>query len=370
LRFSRLGVALSVLALSGAMVSGCGETAPKSAPRSSTSASPVQSNCGGKKTLTASGSTAQAKAMTRFVDAFEEACPGHTLNYSAKSSATGITEFTSKKTDFGGSDEPLDQAQGDAARQRCGSPAWNLPLVFAPIAIVYNVKGLDSLTLDAPTAAKIFNATITAWNDPAIQALNPGATLPTEPIHLIFRKDDSWTTNSFQQYLDVASGGAWGKGAGRKFNGGKGDSAKGNDGTAAAVKGTDSSIGYTSWSSSKSQTLDMAKLVTSAGPDAVGITADSAAKTVAGAAFSGQGNDLVLDTRSFEKPSMPGSYPILLPAYEIVCSKYPDADVGASVRMFLQTAIGAGQKGLADNGNVPLPDEFKSKLSAAVNAIT
>jgi phosphate transport system substrate-binding protein len=366
LRFSRLGVALSVAAL---VVSGCGGTATKGAPRSSTSASTAQASCPGKKTLAASGSTAQAKAMSHFVDAFEEACPGHTLNYSANSSADGIAEFTGGKTDFGGSDAPLDQGQGDAARRRCGSPAWNLPLVFSPIAIVYNVKGLSSLTLDAQTAAKIFNATITSWNDPAIQALNPGATLPTEPIHLVFRKDDAWTTNSFQEYLDVASGGAWGKGAGRKFNGGAGDSAKGNDGTAAAVKGTDSSIGYTSWSSAKSQTLDMAKLVTSAGPDAVGVSADAAAKSIAGATFSGPDNDLVLDARSFEKPSQPGSYPILLPAYEIVCSRYPDAETGAAVRTFLQSALAAGQKGLADNGIVPLPDGFKSRLSAAVNTI-
>ena len=307
--------------------------------------------------------------MTSFASAFEAACPGQTLNYSANGSPSGVTEFTSKRTDFGGSDAPLDQGQADAARQRCGSPAWHLPLVFAPIAIVYNVKGLSSLTLDAPTAAKIFNATVTSWNDPAIQALNPGATLPTEPIHLVFRKDDSGTTDSFQQYLDVASGGAWGKGAGRKFNGGAGDSAKGNDGTAAAVKATDSSISYTSWSSAQSQTLDIAKLITSAGPDAVGISTDSAAKTIAAAAFSGQGNDLVLDTRSLDKPSQPGSYPLLLPTYEIVCSKYPDADVGVAVRAFLQSAIGAGQKGLDGKGNIPLPADFKAKLSAAVNAI-
>jgi phosphate transport system substrate-binding protein len=40
-----------------------------------------------------------------------------------------------------------------------------------------------------------------------------------------------------------------------------------------------------------------------------------------------------------------------------------------AVRAFLQSAIGPGQKGLADDGNVALPDDFKSKLSAAINAI-
>jgi phosphate transport system substrate-binding protein len=67
--------------------------------------------------------------------------------------------------------------------------------------------------------------------------------------------------------------------------------------------------------------------------------------------------------------SQPGSYPIVLATYEIVCSKYPDAPTGTAVKAFLQSAIGPGQKGLADDGNVPLPDDFKLKLSAAINAI-
>jgi phosphate transport system substrate-binding protein len=113
----------------------------------------------------------------------------------------------------------------------------------------------------------------------------------------------------------------------------------------------------------------MAKIVTSAGPDAVAISADSVGKTISGATIKGQGNDLVLDTASFYKPAQPGSYPIVLATYEIVCSKYPDAQVGTAVKAFLQSSIGPGQTGLADNGYIPIPDAFKSRLSTAVNAI-
>jgi phosphate transport system substrate-binding protein len=60
--------------------------------------------CGAKKTLKTSGSTAQANAMTRFVNAFEQACPGQTLNYTANGSGAGISEFTGNQTDFAGSD--------------------------------------------------------------------------------------------------------------------------------------------------------------------------------------------------------------------------------------------------------------------------
>ena len=351
-------------------LSGCGSDKNTSAPSSSGSATAANVSCGGKQTLKASGSTAQANAMTRFVKAFEQACSGQTLNYTPNGSGAGIREFNGNQTDFGGSDSPLNADEAAAAQQRCGgSPAWNLPVVFGPIAVTFNISTVTSLILDGPTLAKIFNGAITTWNDPAIQALNTGFTLPGEPIHVVFRNDESGTTDNFQKYLDAASNGAWGKGTGKTFKGGVGEGAKGNDGTSAAIKATEGSVTYNEWSFAQAQHLNMAKIVSSAGPDAVAISADSVGKTIAGATIKGQGNDLVLDTNSFYKPAQPGSYPIVLATYEIVCSKYPDAQVGTAVKAFLQSTIGSGQNGLADNGYIPIPDAFKSRLSTAVNAI-
>jgi phosphate transport system substrate-binding protein len=162
---------------------------------------------------------------------------------------------------------------------------WNLPMVFGPIAIAYSVNGLTSLNLDGATAA------------------NVGVTLPAEPIRVVFRSDESGTTDKFHRYLDTASNGAWAKGAGKKFNGGVGEGAKGNDGAAAAVSSTEGSISYVEWSFVQAQHLNTAKIVTSAGPDPVAISTDSVGKTISAA----------------------GSYPIVLATYEIVCSKYPDA---------------------------------------------
>ncbi|TAM71504.1 phosphate ABC transporter substrate-binding protein PstS [Mycobacterium sp.] len=370
MKLNRFGAVLSVLSAGALALSGCGSDNNATGANGPTGSSSTKVSCGGKKALKASGSTAQANAMTRFVNAFEQACPGQTLNYTANGSGAGISEFNGKQTDFGGSDSPLAANEYAAAQQRCGSPAWNLPVVFGPIAITYNVTGLDSLSLDGPTAAKIFNGTITTWNDPAIQALNTGVTLPAVPIHVVFRNDESGTTDNFQKYLNAASDGAWGRGAGKTFKGGVGEGAKGNDGTSAAIKATQGSITYNEWSFAQAQKLNMAKVITSAGPDAVAINAESVGKTIAGAKISGQGNDLVLDTLSFYKPKQSGSYPIVLATYEIVCSKYPDSAIGTAVKAFLQSTIGAGQNGLADNGYIPIPDAFKARLSASINAIT
>ena len=109
--------------------------------------------------------------------------------------------------------------------------------------------------------------------------------------------------------------------------------------------------------------------MTSAGPIPVGIGPDSVGKTIAGVEVKAQGNDLLLDTSSFYKPTEAGAYPIVLATYQLVCSKYPDAEVGKAVRAFLQSTIGAGQDDLADNGYIPLPADFRSRVSSAVDAI-
>src|SRR5271166_6409037 len=61
---------------------------------------------------------------------------------------------------------------------------------------------------------------------------------------------------------------------------------------------------------------------------------------------------------------------ILLASYEIVCSKYTDADVGKAVRAFMQSTITEGQQGLPPLGYIPLPSDFQTKVAAAVNNIS
>ena len=372
--FNRIGKAfgttVAVAAIATVSLSACGSD--NNATSSSGSDGGSSSNCAGKKSLKASGSSAQANAMTRFVTAYEAACPGFTVNYTSSGSGAGVSEFIGGQTDFGGTDSPLNPEKGEVekAKARCGgSDAWNLPMVFGPIAITYNVPGVDGIALDGPTAAKIFNGTVKSWDAPEIAALNQGKALPATPIVVIFRSDESGTTDNFQKYLDAASNGAWGKGAGKTFNGGTGEGAKGNEGTSAAIKSTPGSITYNEWSFAKNQGLQIANVITSAGPDPVVLSVESVGKSIEGVKIKGQGNDLVLDTSSFYNPTTPGAYPIVLGTYTVVCSKYPDSQVAPAVKAFLTIARGKGQEGLTDNGYIPVPDSFKGKLSAAIDAI-
>ncbi|MDO3650216.1 phosphate ABC transporter substrate-binding protein PstS [Nocardia mangyaensis] len=329
-------------------------------------------DCGGKTALKASGASSQKNAMERFVAAYENNCDGYTLNYTSSGSGAGINEFIGGQTDFGGSDSPLSSSKDEPAKaaERCDAPAWNLPTVFGPIAITYNIDGVTDLVLDGPTAAKVFNGSVATWDAPEIKALNPDATLPAEPIAVIFRSDESGTTDNFQLYLDAASDGAWGKGGGKSFNGGVGEGAKGNEGTSAAIASTKNSVTYNEWSFAKAQNLSIAQIITSAGPDAVTLDAESAGKAIDGVKVQGEGNDLVLDVSSFYKPTAAGAYPIVMATYEIVCSKYADAETSQAVKAFLTSAVTNGQEGLTEAGYVPLPEAFKTKLTTAIDAIS
>jgi len=369
MKFTRLGAALSLLVAGALLLSGCGGNTSTSAAGSGASA---KVDCGGKKELHASGATAQENAIEQFVYAYVKACPGYTLDYNANGSGAGVRDFIDNKTDLAGSGVPLNPSKDEPAKaaDRCGSTAWDLPAVFQPIAVTYNVNGVNSLNLDAPTTAKIFNGGITRWNDPAIGALNAGTNLPSTPIHVIFRSDKSANSNNFQEYLEAASNGAWGKGTSETFSGGVGDGAAGDNGTSALLQQTDGSITYNQWSFAVGKQLNMAGIITSAGSTPVSITVDSVKKTIAGARFKGQGNDLVLDTSSFYKPTETGAYPIVEPTYEVVCSKYPASATGTAVRAFMQATIGPGQVGLDQYGSIPLPSSFQSRLTTAVNAIS
>lgn len=363
---NRLVTAISLLAAGTIALSGC------EVPHSSMAYASEVVTCGGKATIYASGSTAQANAMKRFVSAYGKACPGHTLNYTPNGSGNGISDFLGGKTDFAGSDTPLSDDQAAAAKQRCGgADAWNLPVVFGPLAITYNLYNVDFLVLDAPALAGIFNGSITRWDDPAITALN--ASMPPEDIKVVYRSDKSGSTANFQAYLQAASGGAWTQGTGKDFKGGTGTGAIGNEGTSAMVKNTEGAITYNELSFAMDEALYAAEIKTPASRKSrrpVRIGTDSVGKTIAGAKIVGKGNDLVLDLSSFYNPSQEDVYPIVLATYEIVCSKYADPQVAQAVKAALQATLGPGQIDLDKHGYIPLPPEFQSRVASAVDAIS
>ncbi|BBZ31716.1 phosphate-binding protein [Mycolicibacterium confluentis] len=360
--------AISATAVAGLALTACGSDNNTPAGTTATGTALGAANCEGKNTLTGEGSTAQQNAIALFNQAWGQACPGKNLAYNPTGSGAGREQFIAKNVDFAGSDSALKDEQVQQAAARCGdNPAWNLPLVFGPIALAFNVDGVDRLAVNADLLAKIFGGQITRWNDPAIAALNEGATLPDTPITPIFRSDSSGTTDNFQKYLETAAPESWTKGAGSEFQGGAGEGAQKSAGVVQAVQSTPGSIGYVEKGFAEQAGVPFAQIDTGSG--AVELTDESAAKAIDAATFAGEGHDLVLDLASLYGTTEPGAYPLVLATYNIVCSKGYDPDTAAAVRSFMTVAANQGQSGLSAAGYVPLPDKFKERLTAAIDAI-
>jgi phosphate transport system substrate-binding protein len=345
---------------------GTGSTAAGSSGAAGTSS--AAADCGGKNALTAEGSTAQQNAIAVFNQVWGQKCAGKNLSYNPTGSGAGVTQFIAKQVDFAGSDSALAKDQVDPAAARCGgNPAWNLPMVFGPVAMGYNLPGIDKLVVNADVLAKIFSGAITTWNDPAIAALNSGVSLPSTKITPIYRSDSSGTTDNFQTYLGAAAPEAWTKGAGKEFQGGAGEGAQKTAGVVQAIQATEGSIGYVEKGFADQAKLATAQIDTGSGP--VALTDDTAKTAIDAAKFAGTGNDLVLDLKGLYATKAAGAYPLMLATYEIVCSKGYDADTSAAVKSFLTVSANDGQAGLSAAGYVPLPDAFKQRLLTSVKAI-
>ena len=325
--------------------------------------------------LVAGGSTAQKLAMETLTSAYSKECGGKgTIEYSGTGSGQGIKDFYNKQIDFAGSDSALKTKanadgviEADKAKARCdGAEAWNLPMVVGPVALAYNLKGVDKLVLTPALTADIFNGKITMWNDPAIAKINEGTTLPATKISVFFRSDDSGTSENVQKYLAAAAPTNWTAAPAKKWAGKVGEGKKGSQGVAEGIKGLEGGFGYDEWKYAKDSQLGVAQLDNGAG--AVELNAESAGKAVEGAEVSGTGNDMALKLKYSGTEA--GAYPLILVTYEIVCSKGLEADKTALLKDYLGYMVSADiQASLPDSGYAPLPESMRTKVEAAVKAI-
>jgi len=325
-------------------------------------------DCGGKSTLSAEGSSAQLSAIESFNQVWGQLCPGKKVSYTASGSASGREQFIAGHVDFAGADSPLVSEQIGPAAKRCnGHPAWDLPLLFAPVALVYNLPGVATVVVNGDALAKLFSGMITSWNDPTLAALNRGVPLPDGRITPIYRTDPSGTTDNLQRYLTVAAPQSWTQGVGTKFQGGAGQGAATSEGVIQAVRATPGAIGYVDKGLADQAGLPYAQIDNGSG--AVPLTNDTARNGVNAAKFVASGNDLVLDLYSVYGVHEPNAYPFVLATYQIVCSGGYDADTAVAIKSFLTVAANDGQSRLSSHGYVPLPDKVKERLVTAINAM-
>jgi phosphate transport system substrate-binding protein len=320
-------------------------------------------------TLNGAGSSAQGAAQEAWIAAFQTANPGVTINYDPSGSGAGRSTFIAGGSDWAGSDSALndDELAGTFASCAADAKAIDLPTYISPIAIVFNVDGVDKLNLDAETLAHIFKGDITNWNDPAIAALNDGVTFPDLAITAVHRSDDSGTTKNTTDYLNKVAGTVWDKPAADAFPYTTGEGAAKTQGVVDAVTGGKGTIGYVD--DSAAGDLNVANI--KVGSDFVAPSAEGAAAVVADSPLV-EGRDASDLAYALDRTTTDSShYPIVLVSYSIVCTEYKDPAQGELVKAYISYITSAdGQKVAADAaGSAPLSDDLVSKVAAVLETV-
>ena len=337
------------------------------------SSSTTPSTSGGGASLSGeiagAGSSAQQAAQEAWISGFQSANSGVTIAYDPVGSGGGREQFTAGGVAFAGSDAALDPDELTSAESTCGGPdnVVEVPNYVSPIAVIYNVSGVDSLQLSPDTLANIFAQKIKKWNDPAIAADNSGVDLPDTDITPVNRSDESGTTENFTDYLSQAAPSIWTYEVSGDWPVKGGEAAEGTSGVVDAVTNGDGTIGYADASQAGSLGIATVKV----GSEFVGPSAEAAAKIFDESQPDSNPGANEFTYKLNRTPDASDTYPIVLVSYLMGCTQYGDADTAAIVKAYFNYIISAEGQQVASGaaGSAPLSDSVRAKIQPAVDAI-
>jgi len=346
-RFTTAGLALASMAL---FVAAC-----------SSSGSGSGSGSGTSGTLNGSGSTFQLTFQQTAIQSFKAIQPNITVNYGGGGSGKGRTDLASGVVQYAGSDTaPI---PSDEVASFKGKTVLYFPVLVGPITVSFNVPGVKSLKLDAPTIADIFQAKITKWNDSKIAALNPGVKLPSTAITIARRSDSSGTTQNFSEFLVEGAPGVWKLGSDSTINW-PADSrgGNGNGGVAQIVKSTTGAVGYVDYADAKASGLTFASIKNKAG-NYIAPSTQSATEAA--------NNVTVKPNLTFSAiwASGSGSYPVTYQSWVLVYQKQSSSSTTKDLKDYVGYLVGDGQKLLTELGYAPLPSSMDQKAKAQLSQI-
>ncbi len=105
--------------------------------------------------IAGAGSSAQEAAQEAWIAEFENANSAATISYDPVGSGGGREQFIAGGTAYAGSDAALEEEEGELkkALERCKpGQLIEIPAYVSPIAVVYNLEGVEGLQLSAGNA--------------------------------------------------------------------------------------------------------------------------------------------------------------------------------------------------------------------------
>jgi phosphate transport system substrate-binding protein len=155
--------------------------------------------------VSGAGSSWSANALDQWIADVDQY--GMRINYAPTGSSDGRHQFLQGTVDFAASDIPFQSHPEDGSAPElpaAGSYAY-MPITAGGTVFMYNLsingQRVTDLRLSGQNIAKIFTGVITHWNDPALQADNPGLTLPNQQVVPVVRSDGSGSTAQFTMWM-------------------------------------------------------------------------------------------------------------------------------------------------------------------------
>ena len=308
--------------------------------------------------INGAGATFPYPIYSKWFDEYVKVDPSVRFNYQSIGSGGGIKALKDHTVNFGASDAPL----SDAQLQAMPAPVLHFPTVMGAVVLAYNLPSVRArIKLTGPVIADIFLGNVVKWSDPAITALNPGVTLPDDPIVTAHRSDGSGTSYIFSDYLSKVSP-AWqtkvGKGTSLKWPVGLGG--KGNEGVTGVVQQTPGSIGYVELIYALQNKITYGDV-----QNAAGEFVKASVQSVTAAAVEAA-KQMPPDFRvSITNAPGKGVYPISSFTWLLLYENPKDKAQAKTMVEFVKWALTDGQKYCAQLGYGPLPDAVvKLELAA------
>ncbi len=163
------------------------------------------------KRVSGAGSTWSANAIQQWVANVRQY--GMTVDYADTGSSDGRAQYANGTVDFAVSEIPFGLEDGASQENIPSRKFAYMPIVAGGTSFMYNLKiggaQVTSLRLSGEVITKVFTGKITTWNDPAIQADNPGLTMPATRITPVVRSDGSGTSAQFTAWMLARHGDIW-----------------------------------------------------------------------------------------------------------------------------------------------------------------
>lgn len=366
MKITRGFAGLAALSAAALTLSACGGSAQSQVEGNSGSSETTASTGGGS--INGSGASSQVNAQQAWRDNYGSDT-GVTINYDPTGSGTGREQFINGQVAYIGTDSILDADEVTAATARCmDTEPLELPLYISPIAIAFNLDGIEHVNMSAEVIADVFDGKITNWNDPKIAELNDGVELPDLQIIPVNRADDSGTTENFQHYLIEASGDAWPYEASDTWPRSGTQSAEKTSGVVNLVNSTPGAITY----ADASQIGDLGTVAVEVNGEFLEYSPEAAAKIVDGSEATDDATDRRLTVELKRDGSIEGAYPVVMISYLVACTNYADAATAETVKGYFQyiaSAEGQDAAANAGGGNAPISDALRERVNAAIDQI-